>query len=190
MVMDGRSRKPLQRALMGGGVVSGLLYTTSACYVWDLDPNQNLGSLAAWRIIMSEGFYGNLKYIALGKFSSIGSGNYNHFQLGRVKIILGVKDSVNADDGALGFPPNAEVRLHKVTEDFNTATFTYNDWAGLAKAQIASQTVYCHLASSEPSKTLTMAYRDDVGNRGISSFMFRNGANLDFDGSVHFEGRA
>ncbi len=161
--------------------ISPLFVTKSACYVDENAPSSNFGSLNDWDILISDGSIGSQHLITVGKFPTVGSGNYDHFHLGRVipTIILQTNGTQTFLSGNF-----FDLKFYKITEDFDTTTLTYNDWVGLEKSSVEIQTIYGNMAvGSQPvNRFATTLHANITATIGLFATIFGNGA-LDLDGA-------
>ena len=125
MVMDGRSRRPLQRALMGG-VPSIALKTTEYVYGRSDDPNTTYG-------------YPNTCYLSALRGANHTRGAMKFEKMGAATYdMLIFANSMGADQKFFGLLSNMALHLqvYAITEDFDPSIATYTTLGALARTPI------------------------------------------------------
>lgn len=126
MVMDGRSRRPLQRALMG--VPLTRWYITSHAYIKDDAPDTNFGDPDT-AIMYRE--VGGAQWHAIFKFEKRAVFTATDFIRHLLLIAatpLGLQHMITTAAGNLYV-----IKMWSITDDFDTSTITWNIYAGLSK---------------------------------------------------------
>ncbi|GAG29931.1 unnamed protein product [marine sediment metagenome] len=136
MVMDSRSRKPLQRALMSVDAVDPITVVSATDYHWvdQSDPNANNGG--GTRAVVSQDDSGAQEKIAIMKFERPVTSDDPAFSIILLRTIHEFTCQVTNDAATNLSDVKVFMDIYKITADFNAGAVTWNNYLSLSLTRI------------------------------------------------------